>query len=100
MAIRAVAHNTVNALCSFYLERKLRKLLVAPRIAHLVRLLQGSVLKSCVNWQSISTSIHFQVVVCCVTSQNLLPVVHAEPPFTVTSHEHLLSVYPTHNILA
>lgn len=43
MAIRAVAHNTVNALCSFYLDRKLRKLLIAPRLAHLVRLLQGAV---------------------------------------------------------
>ncbi|GFG30199.1 hypothetical protein Cfor_10178 [Coptotermes formosanus] len=50
MAIRVVAHNTVNALCSFYLDRKLRKLLIAPRLAHLVRLLQGSVLKNCVNW--------------------------------------------------
>ncbi|XP_021925834.1 sorting nexin-14-like isoform X2 [Zootermopsis nevadensis] len=43
MAIRAVAHNTVNALFGFYLDRKLRKLLIAPRLAHLVRLLQGAV---------------------------------------------------------
>ncbi|KAK7792107.1 hypothetical protein R5R35_009644 [Gryllus longicercus] len=41
LAIRAMAHNTVNALCWFYLDRKLKKLLVAPRLAHLVRLLQG-----------------------------------------------------------
>jgi hypothetical protein len=82
MAIRVMAHNTVNALCSFYLDRKLRKLLIAPRLAHLVRLLQGSVLKNCVNWYSICTSIHFQAVDRCVTPQNLLPVVFAEPPFT------------------
>lgn len=43
MAIRVVGHNTVNALCSFYLDRKLRKLLIAPRLAHLVRLLQGAI---------------------------------------------------------
>ncbi|XP_069690974.1 sorting nexin-14-like isoform X2 [Periplaneta americana] len=43
MAVRVVAHNTVNALCSFYLDRKLRKLLIAPRLAHLIKLLQGAV---------------------------------------------------------
>jgi hypothetical protein len=47
MAIRVVAHNTVNGLCSFYLDRKLRRLLIAPRLAHLVRLLQGSILEDC-----------------------------------------------------
>jgi hypothetical protein len=41
MAVRVVAHNTINALCSFYLDRKLRKLLIPPRIAHLIKLLQS-----------------------------------------------------------
>lgn len=82
VAIRVLTHNTVNALCSFYLDRKLRKLLIAPRLAHLVRLLQGSVLKNCVNWQSISTSIHLLAVVCFHMPQHLRLVVLTEPPFT------------------
>ncbi|KAJ9589467.1 hypothetical protein L9F63_017328, partial [Diploptera punctata] len=43
MAVRTVAHNTVNALCSFYLDRKLRKLLIPPRLANLIKLLQNAV---------------------------------------------------------
>ncbi|XP_067005138.2 sorting nexin-14 [Anabrus simplex] len=43
MAIRAMSHNTLNALCRYYLDKKLKKLLVAPRLAHLVRLLKGAI---------------------------------------------------------
>ncbi|CAG2061289.1 unnamed protein product, partial [Timema podura] len=43
MAARAVLQNTINALVNFYLDRKLRKLLVPPRLGHLIHLLQGAV---------------------------------------------------------
>nr|CAD7454246.1 unnamed protein product [Timema tahoe] len=43
VAARAVLQNTINALVNFYLDRKLRKLLVPPRLGHLIHLLQGAV---------------------------------------------------------
>ncbi|KAJ8897893.1 hypothetical protein PR048_003250 [Dryococelus australis] len=43
LAVRALLHNTINAVVNFYLDRKLRKLLVAPRLGHLLHLLRGAV---------------------------------------------------------
>ncbi|XP_049774784.1 sorting nexin-14-like isoform X1 [Schistocerca cancellata] len=43
LGVRSLCHNTINSLCCVYLDSKLRNLLVPPRVAHLIRLLQGAV---------------------------------------------------------
>ena len=41
LSVQALIGNTVDAVISFFVGRALKTLLVAPRLAHLVHLLQG-----------------------------------------------------------